>query len=105
MTESTRSAPRLNFAACLLHCLDTPELVRGFNRLAGRRLGYSARRDTLARMIDQATGHEQTVMESEARDLAAFIAFVDDCIWSRLPVECRDMASGPQPVAQQDKEG
>ena len=42
-------------------------------------------------------------MEGEARDLAAFIAFVDDCIWSRLPVECRDVASGPQPTTEPTK--
>ncbi len=85
MAEPTRAAPKLTFDACLRYGLTISPLVDGFNCIFGRSL----------RSVPE---------ECEASDLAAFAEYVDKHVWSRLPVECRDVASGPQPVAQQDKE-
>ena len=74
----------MTFAECVLHCFDNRELVNGFNRLTGCSLGED-HRSQFDKLIDHATGHQPPAID-EAEALL-FIAFVDDCIWSRLPPE------------------
>jgi hypothetical protein len=69
------------FANLVTYCASVPELVDQFNRLTGCNLGQSAKRTPLERAIDEATGYPG---ESEA-DMAAFVAFVHDTVWLRLP--------------------
>lgn len=71
----------MDFIDCVARCAQEPELVANFNRLSGCNFGQSLRRTPLEVAIDEAAGYGG---ENPA-DMAAFIAFVYDCIWSRLP--------------------
>jgi hypothetical protein len=66
------------FQACLRESIETPELVAGFDRLYGANL--VTRRAPIDAMIDKATGKQEN-------DVRAFVAFVHDCIYLRLPSE------------------
>lgn len=70
----------LTFAACLHACAAQRELAENFDRLTGRNL--SLRGAPIERMIDEASGRTEP-------DCAAFVAFVYDCVWTRLPREIR----------------
>lgn len=76
------------FAECLELCFCEEELVKEFERI------YKVTRPRLPRngleaMIDKATGYE----DSQWREfLSAFITFVYDCVWTRLPVGVRSGA-------------
>jgi hypothetical protein len=61
-----------------MHCFENKELVRQFDRLWGTSLGK--RLSPVHFAIDEATGKLE-------HDLGLFVAFVDDCIWQRLPDE------------------
>lgn len=52
------------FGKCLSECVNTPELVANFDRLRGTALRLGKMNDT---------------------DMQAFIEFVHDCVYSRLP--------------------
>lgn len=71
---------RLTFLGCVLRSLDNDELVAQFDRLTGRNVGRKG--SPLDLVIDEATGRQ-------ADDLDAFIAFVRDVVWDRLPAEVR----------------
>ena len=74
----------MTFTECAIECFENAELLAQFNRLWGCSLEVD-RRTVIERMIDRATGHEPPAIdEGEARQ---FIAFVWDCVWSRLPPE------------------
>lgn len=64
------------FLGCLREAAAAPELVRQFDRLYGADL--SAKRSPIERMVDQATGKLDD-------DTAAFVAFVHDSIYLRVP--------------------
>lgn len=68
----------MTFFACLLQCLDTPELVREFDRLCGTHLSTLTSRSPLDAAIDEATGRDMAALEQ-------FAAFVHEFIWLRLP--------------------
>ena len=74
------SPPPLTFAACLAACAATRELVENFDRLTGRNLSLHGA--PIERMIDEASGRTDA-------DCAAFVAFVYECVWTRLPPEGR----------------
>jgi hypothetical protein len=74
------SNDRLTFLGCVLRSLDNDELVAHFDRLTGRNVGRKG--SPLDLVIDEATGRQ-------ADDLDAFITFVRDVVWDRLPVEVR----------------
>lgn len=67
----------LAFMRSLHEAIETPELVSNFNRLYGASLGAGT---PLERAIDQATGKSED-------DMRAFIDFVHDSIYLRLPDE------------------
>jgi len=69
----------MTFLECLYECIGTPELVKEFDRLTGYSLGVD-RRSIMDRMVDDASGHEP-----DKAAIEAFIAFVWDCIWVRIP--------------------
>lgn len=75
----------VTFADCLAVCAQTPELVEQFNRLTGCQLGQSQNRTALDIMIDDAAGYSGERDE----DMAAFIIFVWDCVWQKLPAETK----------------
>lgn len=77
---------RLTFARCLAACLANRELVENYDRLRGTNVGL--RGSPLELMVDDATGR----LES---DVAGFLAFVEDCVWDRLPPEVREVPSPP----------
>jgi hypothetical protein len=74
------SNDRITFLGCVLRSLNDDELVAHFDRLTGRNVGRKG--SPLELMIDEATGRR-------ADDLDAFIAFVRDVVWDRLPSEVR----------------
>jgi hypothetical protein len=74
------STERLTFLGCVLRSLDDDELVAQFDRLTGRNVGRKG--SLLDLVIDEVTGRR-------ADDLDAFIAFVRDVVWDRLPAEVR----------------
>jgi hypothetical protein len=66
------------FMACLHGAIGEPELVRQFDRLYGATL--VSRKNWLETAIDKATGKQDD-------DMRAFIEFVHNCIYMRLPNE------------------
>lgn len=72
------ASPRPSFLACLHAAWTEPELMRQYRRLTGSTIGLDTR-SSLDRMIDDATGNVPT------DGFGAFLRFVADCIWSRLP--------------------
>jgi hypothetical protein len=68
----------MTFIGCLMQCLDTPELVREFDRLNGTHLGTVATRSPLDAAIDEATGRDKAALDQ-------FAAFVYEFVWTRLP--------------------
>lgn len=66
------------FLACVYQAVETPELVRQFDRLYGADLSH--RRAPIEQMIDQASGKSSSDME-------AFMHFVHDSIYMRVPEE------------------
>lgn len=81
----------MTFSECVLDCFDNAELVAQFNRLYGCSLGVD-RRSVIEKAIDQATGHEPPPVDEEEARL--FIAFVWNCIWTRLPPEAFAESAG-----------
>lgn len=66
------------FKRCLTEAIETPQLVEQFDRLYGANLRLNG--TPLARAIDLATGRHDA-------DMHAFIAFVHDVVYLRLPSE------------------
>lgn len=75
----------MTFYECLMSCAGNQELVDQFNRLTGREVGAADMRSPLDRMIDQASGYEETLALSVEDDLRAFIQFCHEAVWTRLP--------------------
>lgn len=65
--------------------LDDQGMIDQFNRLQGRKLGTKPALTSIEKMIDQATGYDGEISAQESSDMKAFIKFVQDCIWSRIP--------------------
>ena len=70
----------VTFKQCLAECAATPELVAEFDRLTGHNL--SRRGSKLDIQIDDATGRTDA-------GLKAFIEFVHEFVWERLPEEAK----------------
>lgn len=69
---------RPSFLTCVETAWMNDELMKEYRRLTGSTLGRD-RRAPIERMIDDATGHVSTA------GFGAFLRFVYDCIWTRLP--------------------
>ena len=67
----------MTFPECVSVCAKTPGLVKEFDRLTGRHLSEIGRKRPLDALIDEATGRDAEAFE-------AFVAFVWDCLWTRL---------------------
>lgn len=78
----------MNFTDCVLECCQTPELIKEFNRLAGRHV-LEDKRAPIERMIDQASGYQAVIEEKQYDDMQAFISFVFEYIW--MPVLKQEM--------------
>lgn len=66
------------FHRCLKESIETPELIENFDRLYGGTL--TTRKSKLDAMVDVATGKQEA-------DMKAFVQFVYDSIYLRLPEE------------------
>jgi hypothetical protein len=78
--EIREGAKALTFPECVEYCAGNRELVENFDRLTGHNLSLVGRGAPIDQMIDEATGrHEE--------GLRAFILFVWECVWMRLPPE------------------
>jgi hypothetical protein len=66
------------FMACLQEAIETPELIEQLDRLYGASL--TAKRSPIEAMVDKATGKQED-------DMRAFVGFVHDGIYLRLPDE------------------
>lgn len=78
------------FLRCLLEAIDTPELVQNFDRLYDATL--TARTSPIERMVDEATGKRDD-------DMRAFVEFVHDSIYMRLPDEAIESLRASSEVA------
>ena len=83
----------MTFNDCLLECLEHKELIKEFDRLANTKVMqiFYDTRPPIVRMIDETTGYEKVIHAELEKDLMNFIWFVYDCIWMRLPENCRDL--------------
>lgn len=75
----------MTFYECLMECAGNQDLVDQFNRLTGRKVGVADIRSPLDRMIDKASGYEETLTLKCEDDLRAFIDFCYEAVWARLP--------------------
>lgn len=77
----------MSFAEVAMEAFDNKELVAGFERLYGVKVvnSWPKARSAIEAMVDKATGAGPTVNENGAR---AFIRFVWDFVWTRMPPEC-----------------
>ena len=70
----------LDFARCVQVCAAEPSFVEGFNRLTGSHL-HDDQRTILEKAIDTACGRKR---EEDPADIARFVAFVWDVVWTRI---------------------
>jgi hypothetical protein len=68
----------MTFNECVLYCAGSRGLVAQFDRLTGSNL--CMRGTPVDLMVDEATGRQR-------EELVRFMAFVFECIWTRLPEE------------------
>ena len=73
----------ITFEACLHECIDTPELLKQFNRLQGCSLGIDTR-PLIIRRVDEATGYQKVLDEKAQKDMDLFVAFCFEFIWLPL---------------------
>ncbi len=71
----------MTFEECVIECAKNRELVEQFDRLYDANLGQIGRRSGIENMVDHATGRN-------ADSCRKWIAFVLECVWTRLPPEC-----------------
>lgn len=75
-----------SFSDVVVECFDCKEFVANWERLTGMRLSdWRPPRNGIEALIDKATGANPTLNEDAAH---AFVGFVWDYVWTRLPAEC-----------------
>lgn len=82
----------MTFEECAVFCIKQRGLVEQFDRLRGTHLLPFLNRSPIDVMIDEATGNEPS-----DEDMALWMDFVWDCIWTRLPPEAFAVAGEQQP--------
>lgn len=80
---------KVTFMDCVFTAAAIPELVDNFNRLTGCTLGCSIPKTPLEAIIDRATGYDNKLSDEEKANIVAFIDFVYEFVWCRLPEEVR----------------
>lgn len=68
----------MTFGDVVLHCAAQPELVANYDRLRGTNL--SRRGTDMDLLIDDACKRTES-------EIPGFVAFVWECVWTRLPPE------------------
>lgn len=68
----------MDFQGCVQWCAQQEEFVAGFDRLFG--VNLCRKGSPVELMIDDVCGRTE-------RDWLAFIEFVYECVWTRLPAE------------------
>ena len=81
----------LTFLDCCKAYLSEPEAMAGYWRLTGSTFGRDTR-SGVERMVDAAC----ETPAATPREVAHFCAWVYEVVWCRLPVEVRDMSTGPE---------
>jgi hypothetical protein len=76
---------KIPFTTCLKAALDSRELVNQFDRLNGNQLSAVAKRSPLEILVDQASGYDVEIEAMMQQTSLAFIAFVYEFIYLRLP--------------------
>jgi len=72
----------MTFQDVVIECSKNAEFVSNFNRLSGHSLGKSQSRQPIEIMIDDACG----VSGESNDDMKAFVEFVFEYVWMRLPI-------------------
>ncbi len=72
------------FRDCLLECCQNKDLIASFNRLTGRHFKLNDDRAPIEKMIDEATGYQETLKAEALDDTRAFVCFVFEIIWVPL---------------------
>lgn len=75
----------LTFEEVCQACLAEPKLVAGFERLQNRDLSRRLRRAPVEKAVDVATGYDEVLKARQDEDVKAFIGFVRDIVWLRMP--------------------
>jgi hypothetical protein len=80
----------MSFDDVVLECCQNKELIAQFNRLTGRHVlaNLYDTRPPIVKMIDEATGYDKVLEDKGHEDMQAFISFIYECIWCRLPDNC-----------------
>ena len=73
----------MTFLDVVLASLECPGMVREFNRLSGCKLGVDNRKP-IEMMVDKACGNDPLDDPKQMEYMDKFVAFVWDCIWTRL---------------------
>ena len=83
MDEKEQEAFVVNsFQAILTYCLDTPEMVKEWNRLTGNNLSVKLdKRSPIERMVDEATGYQKHLDAEQVKYLREFAQFVWETIY------------------------
>jgi len=83
----------MTFNDCVLECLENKELIKEFDRIKGTKVmqAFYDNRSPIVRMIDEATGYDKVTKKEYSKDVMEFLRFCYECIWMRLPKECRDL--------------
>ena len=77
---------KMRLWTCVLHALDVPELIVEFNRIYGRKLGVvNLPKNAFEAMVDKATGFDPYASSSQNDDMRAFVEFVDEFVFKRIP--------------------
>ncbi len=69
----------MTFPDVVIECSRHRDFVSGFNRLTNSNFGQSLNRTALDKLIDETCG------APAEPDIAMFVAFVHDTVWTRLP--------------------
>lgn len=82
---------KISFTQCVRTSLAQPELVNEFNRLSGHRIGQSALHAPVesAIAIKDVAGLAEELMAEDRLAVTAFLHFVQDFVWARLPADVR----------------
>lgn len=80
-----QSERKISFTQCVRTSLAQPSLVEEFNRLSGYNLGQSALSAPVESAIGDVRGLAEQLMAEERNAVKAFLNFVHEFVWKRLP--------------------
>lgn len=81
---------KITFYQCIMQGAAERGFVEQFDRLMECSLSKVGKHSPIIEMIDEATGFYD-------HQMALFVAFIYDVVWTRLPVDLLDLESDPGP--------